>query len=481
MPTFAEEFDDKFQDARQRVLPQRGHKKPNGKTPHDRADDDEFTTRGATIGVSLDDFYAYMPMHAYIFTPSGELWPASSVDSRFAPLPLVNSDGIPLRKQDGGRMIIKPSRWLDQNKAVEQMTWAPGEQKIIEGRLISEGGWIERPGCRCFNLYRPPAIIPGNPREAGPWIEHLSRIYPDDGLHITRWLAHRRQRPQEKINHGLVLGGSQGVGKDTLLEPLKVAIGPWNFIEATPQQVLGRFNGFTKSVILRISEARDLGDVDRYKFYDHMKVYLAAPPDVLRVDEKNLREHSVPNVCGVIITTNYKTDGIFLPVDDRRHFVAWSNLTERDFADDYWPSLWGWYAQGGINHVAAYLQDFDISDFDPKAPPPKTTAWWDIVSASRAPEDAELADSIDRIGNPSVTTLAEVTTNASAEFAEFLSDRKNSRKLPHRFEACGYVPLRNGGAKDGLWKIRGRRQVIYARAELSVKEQRAGVQEKYGQ
>jgi len=82
--------------------------------------------------------------------------------------------------------------------------------------------------------------------------------------------------------------------------------------------MLGRFNGFLKSVILRVNEARDLGEIDRFAFYDHMKAVTAAPPDVLRVDEKNLREYSVPNVCGVIITTNHKTDGIHLPADDRR-------------------------------------------------------------------------------------------------------------------------------------------------------------------
>jgi hypothetical protein len=98
VPTFAKEFDDKFQNARQRVLPQRDHEKRNGKTPRNYgADNNEFVTPGAIVGVSLDDFYAYMPMHAYIFAPSGELWPASSVDSRFPHQPLVNPDGSPLR------------------------------------------------------------------------------------------------------------------------------------------------------------------------------------------------------------------------------------------------------------------------------------------------------------------------------------------------------------------------------------------------
>jgi hypothetical protein len=74
------------------------------------------------------------------------------------------------------------------------------------------------------------------------------------------------QRPEQKINHALVLGGEQGIGKDTILEPAKYAIGAWNFQEASPQQILGRFNGFVKSVILRISEARDLGEFDRFAF-----------------------------------------------------------------------------------------------------------------------------------------------------------------------------------------------------------------------
>jgi hypothetical protein len=37
-------------------------------------------------------------------------------------------------------------------------------------------------------------------------------------------------------------------------------------------------------------------------------------------------------------------------------------------------------------------------------------------------------------------------------------------------EQCGYVPVLNDGAKDGLWKVGGVRQVIYARAELSIQD-----------
>jgi uncharacterized protein DUF5906 len=404
--------------------------------------------------ISRDDFYAYMPSHRYMFAPSRQLWPARSVNARL-----------------GYVDRILASDWLDQNRHVEQMTWAPGQPMLIENRLISDGGWIVKPGCRIFNLYRPPNTRIGDSKRIEPWRYHLHRIYPDDAEHIARWFAHRVQRPDEKINHGLLLGGSQGIGKDSLLEPVKYAIGPWNFTEVSPAHLLGRFNGFVRSVILRVSEARDLGDVNRFAFYEHMKTYLAAPPDVLRCDEKNLREYSVPNVCGVIITTNHKTDGIYLPADDRRHYVAWSDATKEDFTPDYWTSLYRWYEDEGYWNVAAYLTQMDLTGFNAKAPPRTTGAFHAIVDANRAPEDAELADTLDEIaraGAPvTAVTIPMLVAAAATDFQSWLQDRKNRRVIPYRLENAGYVQVRNDAARDGLWKIRGKRQVIYARNDLS--------------
>jgi hypothetical protein len=280
------------------------------------------------------------------------------------------------------------------------------------------------------------------------------------------------QRPGEKINHAIVLSGEQGIGKDTLLEPVKSAIGAWNFQETSPKQLTGRFNGFLKSVILRVSEARDLGEVDRYAFYEHMKVYCAAPPDVLLCDEKNLREHSVPNVCGVVITTNHSGgNSIYLPAGDRRHYVAWSDKTQNDFPEGYWRGINAWYDAGGAGHVAAYLATLNLSGFDPKAPPPKTPAFWEIVHANRAPEDAEIADALDKLGNPDAVTLAMIDNPLTdPDFRGWLKDRRNSRQIPHRLDSAGYAPVRNGAAEDGLWRLNGKRQAIYGRKALSARD-----------
>jgi hypothetical protein len=419
--------------------------------------------REVQVGVALQDFLAYMPMHNYIFIPSRELWPAISVNARIAPIDDPN--GVP----------IKASVWLDANAAVEQITWAPGQPMLIKDRLVSNGGWLKRSGCSIFNLYRAPTIMPRT-GDITLWLELVYRLFPDEADRIVRWFAHRVQRPDEKVNHALVLGGKPGIGKDTILEPVKQAIGPWNFADVSPKNVLGRFNGFVKSVILRVSEARDLGEFDRYAFHDHMKSLIAAPPDVMLVDEKNLREYYVPNLCGVIITSNHKTDGIYLPPEDRRHFVAWSNLTKEDFTADYWRKLYHWYGSGGYEHVAAFLASFDLSGFDAKAPPPKTQAFWEIANANRAPEDAELQDVLDDLGCPDVVTLDQVASRASSlqvSFAEWLRDKANARRIPHRFEDCGYVAVRNPGDSEGRWKIEGRRHTIYGKCSLAERERMA--------
>jgi hypothetical protein len=299
----------------------------------------------------------YLPTHQYYHIPTGAMWAAVSINAKIAPM-IENGDKM------------SASLWLDKHRCAVQATWMPGEPLEIRDRVVNDGGWIDHPGVTCLNLYRPPNVGPGNAKLAGPWIRHCIKVYGKDTRRLINWFAHRVQRPQEKINHALFLGGSPGIGKDSLLAPVINAIGPWNAQDIAPKTLLGQFNTYARAVILRVSEMHDLGDVNRYTFYDASKVYCASPPDYLRVNQKHMQEFYVKNVCGVIYTSNYR-DGLYLPPDDRRHDVMWSELVAADFADGYWTKLWSWYSNGGFEHVAAYLMARDISKFDPAAPPPK--------------------------------------------------------------------------------------------------------------
>jgi hypothetical protein len=436
----------------------------------------ERLARLPPLVLTLDHFRGFMrKKDTCILLATGELWPSANVNKRVPPVVVgVDEEGKPIK--------LAAASWLARHRPCEQMSWAPGEPRLIRDKLIIESGWIACPGATVFNLYLSPTITRGDPTKAEKWLGHLRRAYPGDADHTVRFFAHAVQKPQEKVNHALLLGGRPGIGKDSLLAPIREAVGTWNFVDISPKQILGtRFNGYLRSVVLRISEAHDLGDANRFSFSEHLKGITASPPEALRIDEKNTPEHYIPNLCHVVITTNHRFDCLYLRADDRRTYVAWSEETKENFSPGYWTDLWTYYQNGGFGHVAAHLATLDLSDFDPKAPPPQTEAFWDIVNAGRAPEDAELADVIDKLGEkdkdgkpipPVAVTLANVMGVADEDFEKWLKDRRNRRIIPHRFEAYGYTPVRNKDATDGLWRVCGVRQVIYTLADLTPGQRR---------
>jgi hypothetical protein len=78
--------------------------------------------------ISLDDFWAYMPMHNYIYAPARAHWPGASVNSRLSAVEIIDASGK--------KITVLPTAWLDKHKPVEQMTWAPGLPMIIRNRLL---------------------------------------------------------------------------------------------------------------------------------------------------------------------------------------------------------------------------------------------------------------------------------------------------------------------------------------------------------
>jgi hypothetical protein len=417
---------------------------------------------------SLDDFCSYAPSRCCIYLPCKTMWPNASVDDRLPPMPLLKPDGTPVLNSKGKPVMISASEWLAKYRSVESLTWDPGKPAFIHDYVVVDGGYIEKPGATTLNFYRPPPKIElGDAEQALPWVEHWHALYPaDEAKHIIAWLSCRVQHPGVKINHALVLGGAPKIGKDTLLEGVVRTVGEWNFQNIKLNHLISKNNAYFKTLITRLSEARDVGEqghIDRYRLYDHMKDMLAIPPDTMRVNEKYISEYYILNRFGMVVTTNYRT-ALHLKADDRRHFVGFSERRGEEFPAEFWNRFWGWYEAGGFNHVAALLYRYDLSGFDPKAEPPKTNAFWDMVQADRGTTFGELADAIDKLGNPLALTFDELMVVAPG--LESLHNPVGRKAASYQLTECQYLPIRNPSAKtDGLWRINGRRQVIYVHAD----------------
>jgi len=417
------------------------------------------------------DYYSYLGTEKYLYLPTRTAFPASKVNNR-------TRKGF--------------TKWLDKNRAIHSVTWAPGLPTIIENKIAVKTGWQDKRGAHTLNNYIPPTPIDGDPADITPWLDLGAKLWGDDLDHILNWLAMRAQHPEIKINHSLLLGSSaQGTGKSMWLQPLRRAVGEWNFSEVSARRAKEKAtseNPWLGSTILLISEVHDLGE-QRFAFYDATKDWAAGPPDTLLVRDLYAGAYHIQNTVGVIYTSNHKLDGLYLPRDDRRHFVAWSDAEvehagETDEArTEFFHGLQRWYDAGGLENVAAYLATRDVESFDAKAPPPKTDAWRDIIEAGETTEDNEIAEVLDYMGRdlfddeadivrPDAFTLNIVKREAARcgqiDLIDWISDPANNRKLPHRIEKAGYTQVRNPDAASGRWRIGDDRLAIYARRGLSL-------------
>ena len=434
--------------------------------------------------------------------PDNLYWVLSENKFMYLPTRTLCERGAVMR-QVGGKIATM----IEKNKVCSNLFWAPGAPTYIENKAVIEGIMYDFLGNSLLNTYKAPELeFQGTPDGAGFWLELGEHIYGDQWPHIVKVLAFKTQHPDKKVNHALVWGSyDQGIGKDLLLAAVQPGIGAYNLSSITAGVATEwSKKGFTapilKNVIVRISEVHDMG-VDRFRFYDMTKDWAAAPPEYIKVADKNVKAYHIANVVLPIYSTNHKTDSVYWEPEDRRNYFAWSDVTaptckssdgaaigtiggydiprDDERKDEYFRGFLYHLEQGAGYHVAAYLSQPElIAGFNPGAPPPQTAAWRAVIAANRKVEDTELLDLLDKLGTqptepwddlerPDVVTIAKITAAAGSgsQVYAFFSDPKNSRAWGHRIEKAGYKAIDNPVAKDGLWRVAGRRQVVYARRD----------------
>lgn len=349
-----------------------------------RAQEGDFTRRRRR----MEDFRYDEKQEKYWDTTTGELLGAKSVDGA------IPREDWPTRP-DGRSGQLKPyppSRAIndiDTGLTVEGSTWWPGMPRFIEDIVVNESGPLPTPGAVCFNTYRLPRHDALR-EDCSPqlWLDHIAKLFPEveEREHFFDFAAHTLQRPFEKLNHGLVMAGAQGIGKDTALLPLREGVGQWNTREIGPDEITRQYNGYLRAVLLTINEVRPHEeDHKASNFYNLLKPILASPPEMLAMNLKYANTIYVRNLCHVVLTTNDPLT-MYIPPEDRRLFVMTSPLPDQKttlvFPERYFQDLYAYLEDGGSDAVIRWLLTRDISGLNPGDPPPMTDGKRAIIDSA---------------------------------------------------------------------------------------------------
>lgn len=411
--------------------------------------------------VPIGNFVYYGPGNNYIYRPTCSYWIGAAVDAAVSP---VNDDG----------KIIKASEWLKMHQLVTSMTADPAiEDDLTKGKDCRNGEIVTIPGAALYNTYRPATIELGDARLATPFIEHCKKVFNKEGDadQFLDYMAHRTQKPWEKTRFALLLAGEQGVGKDTAVEMCCPAIGVWNVANIDPSALESNFNEFAAATLVRISEAANLQEMTKWAFNEKTKVLIAGNPDTTTINPKYGQKYSVRMFNGVIITTNHLSSGIYIPAGDRRYDVIdcatpidMGFSTEKDMRD-YFDNLWGWFMEGGDTHIAAYLNERNISKFNASNGQRKTAAHKTVV-ASGMMSDSWLDDILSELEYPDHLRSDLLLMAAENNGMKMQEARA---KLSNAIGRLGYVIFNNSETTDGRWKSGGKKFIAYVKPGTQMK------------
>ena len=235
------------------------------------------------------------------------------------------------------------------------------------------------------------------PGDITPWLDHCRLLVPDERElnHIWDVMAFKLQNPRVKINHAILHGGNGGSGKDTMWAPFMWAVcGPAlvNRGLIDGDTINSQWGYALESEIILLNELKEPEASQRRALANKLKPIIAAPPEMLTVNRKNMHPYDMVNRAFVLAFSNDLLP-LTLSSDDRRWFVIWSGAApmEKDAA----VAMWKWYEKGnGFGQIAQWLYARDVSAFSAGATPPMTDTKANLVEHSMSMAESFIVDLI---------------------------------------------------------------------------------------
>ena len=339
---------------------------------------------------------------------------------------------------------VTPSRFCAQYKCLRtyaRVTYDPAEEKEIR-----EGDNI------ILNEYEAPEL---EPVEKNPdwFLSHIEYLIPEkiEREHFLNYLSYLIQNPGEKIMHGVLIIGRQGIGKSILHRVFCQIFGESNVSAPHNENLSGSFTGWARHCQLVV--INELMQVDKRDFVNKIKPFITEPHVEIR--EMYRAPYTIKNCMNFIAFSNHD-NALYVEKDDRRWFVVNSPAVRK--APEYYDTLID-NIDNRCGEVLHYLQTRDISAFRPGATPPMTKAKQTIIDYSVSDLEAWIVDAIESKSAPfdcDLVTIQDIRDNLPRQMQNGYTTQNRIVKI---LTDAGAVKLENriatpDGSYKSFWAVR---------------------------
>lgn len=293
----------------------------------------------------------------------------------------------------------------DTLKADNFIYW-PGQPRIVQdaNQRLLVNSW------RAADFtYRPNVTK----KDIQQWLDHVEIVCGNkaDAERLIKYFAFVVKRPGDKANHHPLVSTKPGGGKDNMLKPVIVGVGPRNVREVTADNLSGQWTDFLENKLVFVSETRQhaRGNKSSHDVMNDIKPFLVDTPATVGVHRKGRDIYQIPNLSHWVFFSN-EAHPLYLAEGDRRIWVI-NNLAADPPPPAYFEKLVPWLDRNS-HLVASFLRDYpltakDIAEF--KGVAPMNTAKQELIAANRDPLDNAVREIIEDAKQGQVFPMLIVT------------------------------------------------------------------------
>lgn len=319
--------------------------------------------------------------------------------------------------------------------------------------------------CNTFNTASMPVVAEAYPDD---FQKHIEMLFPADHKIIVQWMAWVVRNVGLKVQWALLLKGVQGDGKGLITNMLQAALGLQNVHQVTDAELDSNFTGWAAGHCLNIIDEIRLNSKNRHRIMEKLKALITN--DTVGVVAKGANGQTVLNTVNYIMTTNHE-DALALDEGDRRYgvfFTKYTDRTELPSVKEYYNPLHQMVReQAGA--VRAWLDDVDLSDFDPMIAPSMSEAKLRMIAQSKPAHVTTLEEAL-AMGIEGATPELFSTKVVNDIIREYsLGNSLSPTLMGHAAKALGFEKVE----KVVKWRTVPHRLWVVAGLELTNDEIRA--------